>query len=252
MFETWFLSRSCVCLLTTCCMARNLHTNRGRQKYAAKCLLLFDSLHPKSRISVNPPKWLIPGLSVSKTTMVRLRVFTSLGRVSLFQSPPGRWPRGKGQSKGLTFSEEKLSLEGSQFLKIVSGRSFPENRLPVKNVLHKNHSSDILKAPLLRKQTRKNIGKLKMLINLINNPPSYQFFSRVATSASQRATRVLELRYSGGLFSQNTLVGVAHRCGGSCRCQEMYHCWNWYGSDLQTLKDQTHWVLKKFHDLDLR
>ena len=43
-----------------------------------------------------------------------------------------------------------------------------------------------------------------------------------------------------------------HRCGSSCRCPEIYHCWNWYGSDLQTLEEQVQWVLKKFHDLDPR
>ena len=37
-----------------------------------------------------------------------------------------------------------------------------------------------------------------------------------------------------------------------CRCPEIYHCWNWYGSDLQTLEDQAQWVLKKIHDLDPR
>ena len=44
----------------------------------------------------------------------------------------------------------------------------------------------------------------------------------------------------------------SHRCLSSCRCPEIYHCWNWYESDLQTLEDQAHWVLKKFHDLDPR
>ena len=38
-----------------------------------------------------------------------------------------------------------------------------------------------------------------------NNPPEYQFFSRVATSVSQRATREKNW-YEGGLFSYNTGV----------------------------------------------
>ena len=43
-----------------------------------------------------------------------------------------------------------------------------------------------------------------------------------------------------------------HHTGVSSERPEIYHCWSWYGSDLQTLEDQAHWVLKKFHDLDPR
>ena len=46
------------------------------------------------------------------------------------------------------------------------------------------------------------------------------------------------------------LIEQSHRIGVSSERHEIYHCWNWYGSDLQTLEDQAHWVLKKFHDLD--
>ena len=48
------------------------------------------------------------------------------------------------------------------------------------------------------------------------------------------------------------LVTIAHRCGSWFPELEIYHCWNWYGSDLQTLENQAQWVLKKFHDLDPR
>ena len=44
----------------------------------------------------------------------------------------------------------------------------------------------------------------------------------------------------------------AHRTRVSVIRREIYQCWNWYGSDLQTLEDQAHQVLKKFHDVDPR
>ena len=45
---------------------------------------------------------------------------------------------------------------------------------------------------------------------------------------------------------------MAHRIRVSVIRREIYQCWNWYGSDLQTLEDQAHQVLKKFHDVDPR
>ena len=39
-----------------------------------------------------------------------------------------------------------------------------------------------------------------------------------------------------------------HRTRVSVIRHEIYQCWNWYGSDLQTLEDQAHWVLKTFHE----
>ena len=44
----------------------------------------------------------------------------------------------------------------------------------------------------------------------------------------------------------------AHRTRVSVIRHEILQCWNWYGSDLQTLEDQAHQVLKKFHDVDPR
>ena len=44
----------------------------------------------------------------------------------------------------------------------------------------------------------------------------------------------------------------SHRIRVSVIRREIYQCCNWYGSDLQTLEDQAHQVLKKFYDLDLR
>ena len=44
----------------------------------------------------------------------------------------------------------------------------------------------------------------------------------------------------------------AHRIRVSVIRREIYQCWNWYGSNLQTLEDQAHQVLKKFHDVDPR
>ena len=43
-----------------------------------------------------------------------------------------------------------------------------------------------------------------------------------------------------------------HRIRVSVIRREIYQCWNWYGSDLQTLEDQANRVLKKFHDVDPR
>ena len=56
----------------------------------------------------------------------------------------------------------------------------------------------------------------------------------------------------GGLEPSNFRYSTAHRIRVSVIRRKIYQCWNWYGSDLQTLDDQANQVLKKFHDVDLR
>ena len=45
---------------------------------------------------------------------------------------------------------------------------------------------------------------------------------------------------------------LTHRTRVSVIRHKILQCCNWYGSDLQTLEDQAHQVLKKFHDVDPR
>ena len=48
------------------------------------------------------------------------------------------------------------------------------------------------------------------------------------------------------------LFWASHHSRSSSERPEICHRPKWYGSDLQDLKDQAHWVLKTFHDLDPR
>ena len=70
---------------------------------------------------------------------------------------------------------------------------------------------------------------------------------RTATGSVPKATGIVNNAFP--------IVRVAltkhnpHRKKVSSERPKILQCWNWYGSDLQTLEDQAHWVLKKFHEL---
>ena len=57
--------------------------------------------------------------------------------------------------------------------------------------------------------------------------------------------------WSRALIAETQVI-KPHRIRVSVIRREIYQSWNWYGSDLQTLEDQAHQVLKKFHDVDPR
>ena len=62
-----------------------------------------------------------------------------------------------------------------------------------------------------------------------------------------RSPILRELSSLGTQTFMETCDIIAHRNWVSSERSKILQCWNWYGSDLQTLEDKAHRVLKKFH-----
>ena len=127
-----------------------------------------------------------------------------------------------------------------------------------------SHNNEILQAARKMFRPCKNLIPSLLTANVREIPKSIlvnvSVFRNVPWRLLQNCTQITPLIIEvlsivNKFFQFQTLLLkliYAHRCGSWFPELEIYHCWNWYGSDLQTLEDQAQWVLKKFHDLDPR